>query len=83
MSKDKRHKEIFKILPKNATYYFSQARSERSIQKEKLYELGNNYNLNGNVYSSVNKALIEAKKRANKDDLIFIGGSIFVISEVL
>ena len=83
MSKDKRHKEIFKILPKNATYYFSQARSERSMQKEKLYELGNNYNLNGNVYSSVNKALIEAKKRANKDDLIFIGGSIFVISEVL
>jgi len=83
MSKDKRHKEIFKILPKNATYYFSQARSERSMQKEKLYELGNNYNLNGNVYSSVNEALIEAKKRANKDDLIFIGGSIFVISEVL
>ena len=83
MSKDKRHKEIFKILPKNATYYFSQARNERSMQKEKLYELGNNYNLNGNVYSSVNEALIEAKKRANKDDLIFIGGSIFVISEVL
>ena len=83
MSKDKRHKEIFKILPKNATYYFSQARTERSIQKEKLYELGNNYNLNGNVYSSINDALIEAKKRANKDDLIFIGGSIFVISEVL
>ena len=83
MSKDKRHKEIFKILPKNATYYFSQARTERSMQKEKLYELGNNYNLNGNVYSSVNEALIEAKKRANKDDLIFIGGSIFVISEVL
>ena len=83
MSKDKRHKEIFKILPKNATYYFSQARTERSMQKEKLYELGNNYNLNGNIYSSVNEALIEAKKRANKDDLIFIGGSIFVISEVL
>ncbi len=83
MSKDKRHKEIFKILPKNATYYFSQARTERSMQKEKLYELGNNYNLNGNVYSSVNEAVIEAKKRANKDDLIFIGGSIFVISEVL
>ena len=83
MSKDKRHKEIFKILPKNATYYFSQARTERSMQKEKLYELGNNYNLNGNVYSSVNEALIEAKKRANKNDLIFIGGSIFVISEVL
>ena len=83
MSKDKRHKEIFKILPKNATYYFSQARTERSMQKEKLYELGNNYNLNGNVYSSVNEAFIEAKKRANKDDLIFIGGSIFVISEVL
>jgi len=48
-----------------------------------VIEAAEKYNLFCNQYASVNEALKAAKKQANKEDLIYVGGSTFVVAEVL
>ena len=80
---DKNLASIFSHLPKNASYYFCQADIARAMNAQELKNKGKVFNLNGDAFTSVKKALINAKECANKDDLIFIGGSTFVVAEVL
>ena len=80
---DKNLDNIFSHLPKNAYYYFCQADIPRAMNAQELKNKGKLFNLNGNAFTSVKQALNNAKKSANKDDLIFIGGSTFVVAEVL
>lgn len=80
---DKEIDSVLELLPKNAMYYFCQAKIPRALDVNELKNKAKSYRLNGNAYSSVKNAYEEAKKTADKDDLIFIGGSTFVVAEVL
>ncbi len=79
-------KEILKILvqlPKDAEYYFCEANIPRAMNCEKLKKLASKYNLTGKEYQNVKEALKSAEMNSDSDDLIFIGGSTFVVSEIL
>jgi dihydrofolate synthase / folylpolyglutamate synthase len=80
--KDKEIDEMLKLLPKEATYYFTKARIPRAMPEELLLEAGNKIGLNGLSYPDVNTALQAALSAADKDDLILVCGSVFVVGEV-
>ena len=71
------------LLPKEAVYYFSQAKIQRALPVEELFGIANQKGLKGEMFSTIQEALDCAKKRANKEDIIFIGGSTFVVAEVV
>tara|TARA_Y100000746_G_C15444103_1_gene424194 strand:- start:103 stop:1320 length:1218 start_codon:yes stop_codon:yes gene_type:complete len=81
--KEKKIDEILKILPKKAKYYFCEAKNSRSLPKEVLFKQALKHGLKGNIYNSVSNALNAAKENADKKDCIFIGGSTFVVAEVI
>ena len=83
MVKDKNLSNILKLLPKKAKYYFCEAQIPRALEVSLLEREAIKFGLNGNSFSSVAKALAQAKKNANEDDLIFIGGSAFIVAEAL
>jgi dihydrofolate synthase / folylpolyglutamate synthase len=83
MVNDKNPDSILSMLPQNATYYFCKANIPRAMPAEELKQASLSYNLFGNTYSSVSAALEAANKNARFDDLIFIGGSTFVVAEVV
>lgn len=83
MVKDKDISAVLALLPKNAIYYFCQPQLERALPAEELARQAATYQLNGSVFTSVKLALTAAKNKANKEDLIFIGGSTFVVAEVI
>ena len=74
---------VLKLYPKEATYYFCKANIPRGLNVDELLKLGKEHGLKGTGYSSVSEAFIAAKKNADSNDLIFIGGSTFVVAEVL
>lgn len=80
---DKDLDSILPLFPKNATYYFCKPNIPRGLSEEVLQSQCTEFGLIGNVYVSVNEAYKEALKQANKDDLVFIGGSTFVVAEVV
>ena len=80
---DKDLKKILKLLPKDASYYFCSANIERSLDSKKLIKEAREHQLLGKEYDSVIKAYNSAKLKAKINDLIFIGGSTFVVAEVL
>ena len=80
---DKKLTNILTLLPKNAKYYFCQAKIPRALTAKLLQEKCKSFQLNGNSYKSVSSAVTNAKKNSTKKDLIFIGGSIFVVAEVI
>ena len=81
--KDKKLNSILPLLPKKASYYFCNANIERAMNAKLLQQKSLEYNLMGKSYLSVLDALKSAQNRANKDDLIFIGGSTFVVAEAI
>ena len=80
---DKNIDNILDLLPKKARYYFCQANIPRSLQKELLQTESKKHGLYGEVYNSVSQALQTAKKNARKEDCIFVGGSTFVVAEII
>lgn len=79
-------KEIGKLLayfPKDALYYFARANVPRGLDAAVLREKAGEYGLKGRDYSSVRNALQAARRKAHPDDVIFVGGSIFVVGEVI
>ncbi len=83
MVEDKERKEILDLLPRNAVYYFCKPGVIRGLDANKLAMDASLSGLHGNVYDSVQDALNAAKKNASRNDLIFVGGSTFMVSEVL
>ncbi len=81
--KDKNLKNILPLLPKNAIYYFAKADIPRGLKATELQASAEKYDLKGKAYSSVPNALKAAKRNAKRQDFIFIGGSIFVVAEVI
>lgn len=80
---DKDLDSILPLLPNNARYYFCKPNIPRGMDPILLKNKAASYNLSGNIYQSVSKALLQAKKRAKQTDLIFVGGSTFVVAEVI
>ena len=81
--KDKDIGAILPLFPSNATYYFCKPKISRGLDETILLDRGVMFNLNGKTYKSVNKAFKAAKKQASKNDFIYVGGSNFVVAEVL
>lgn len=80
---DKDLDEILTLFPKKAKYYFCKPNIPRGLNTEILAEKANKHNLKGKVYNSVSNAYADAIKNSNKNDFIYIGGSTFVVAEVL
>ncbi|MCL2245960.1 MAG: Mur ligase family protein, partial [Lentimicrobiaceae bacterium] len=80
---DKDIEGILSLLPKNAQYYACQAQIERALPAEELHNKLSSVNLKVIKIHNVLKAYEEALKNAKKDDVIFIGGSFFVVGEFL
>ncbi len=81
--KDKNIENILALLPKNAIYYFCEANIPRALPKEELLTLAKQNKLKGKCYPSVKTALSIAQSNAKTKDLIFVGGSTFVVAESL
>jgi dihydrofolate synthase/folylpolyglutamate synthase len=82
MVKDKDHRKIIERLPKEAVYIFCQAEQPRALPAESLREMAASFGLKGTVVPEVNAAIATAKNTASADDVIFIGGSTFVVAEI-
>lgn len=80
---DKDLDEILPLFPKKATYYFCEPNNSRKLNASILQEKALEYNLKGKVFNSVSNAYHDALKQASKNDFIYIGGSTFVVAEVL
>jgi dihydrofolate synthase/folylpolyglutamate synthase len=83
MVNDKDLNTVLPLFPKNATYYFCKPNNPRGLNSEILKASAELHNLNGNTYSTVSQALSSAKINAKSTDCIFIGGSTFVVAEIL
>ncbi len=83
MVSDKDISGVLALLPKEAVYYFTKANIPRAMGEHQLMSMAAFFGLNGSAYESLQSALTEAKKSADKEDLIFVGGSTFVVAEVL
>lgn len=84
MVDDKDIEGVLQILPKtNTKFYWAQATTHRAIPVEKLAEIALKYGLSGNVYHSVKEAFSAANEAASKNDFIFIGGSSYIVADLL
>ncbi len=81
--KDKDLDEIIGLFPKNADYYFCKPNIARGLDANVLKQKFSDMGYAGESYNSVKEALTQAKKSANLDDLIYVGGSTFVVAEIL
>ena len=80
---DKDPEKVLALLPKEANYYFVKADIARAMNADELAKRANEFGLVGEVYPSVNEAYKKARLVADKMDMIFVGGSTFVVAEVL
>ena len=80
---DKDLDSILPLFPKNANYYFCKPKNERGLNARILQEKARTHQLVGNTYTSVSKAYKAALEKSSDKDLIFIGGSNFVVSEII
>ena len=80
---DKDISSILPLFPTDAIYYFTKAEISRSMQETDLQKFAEKYKLQGNCYSSVKQAMAQAINDSGKDDLIYIGGSTFIVAEAL
>lgn len=83
MVKDKAIEEIIPLLPRKAEYYICQASIERAMEAHQLYEMLLSHGLHCQCFQTVVQALSAARHDASPTDLIFIGGSCFVVGEAL
>lgn len=83
MAGDKDASSVIEMLPKSATYYFTKANSPRSLDENKLFELATSKGLIGEAYPTIKEAIDKARDKASLNDLIFIGGSNFVVAEAI
>ncbi|HEX7583341.1 MAG TPA: bifunctional folylpolyglutamate synthase/dihydrofolate synthase, partial [Prolixibacteraceae bacterium] len=83
MVNDKDQNEVLSLFPVNAHYYFTKAAIPRAAEPEELAEKAAKFGLKGNCYPTVRQALSEAIFHADENDLVFVGGSTFVVAEVL
>jgi len=81
--KDKDPKKLLELLPADAEYYFTKADIPRAMEEKELAGIAAEFGIYGSTYSSVSKAFDVARSRAGKNDMVFAGGSTFVVAEIL
>lgn len=82
MVRDKEVEKVLSLMPKKAIYYFTQANIPRALSAWELAEKAANAGIPGEVINNVNEALNKVLSIANKEDMILICGSIFLVGEV-
>jgi dihydrofolate synthase/folylpolyglutamate synthase len=80
---DKDLSGVLPLFPKDAVYYFTKASVPRALNEEVLMQKASEFGLNGNSYTEVKIAMKAAVEKAAKGDVIFIGGSTFVVADCL
>lgn len=84
MVSDKDVNKVLTMLPKeNTSYYFTQASVERAMPAEEVCNKAKAIGLQGTAYSNVASAYNAARSNASSDDIIYIGGSTFVVADML
>lgn len=83
MVSDKDVSSVLQILPRDATYYFCKASIPRAMNEQELAEKARNFGLQGNTYTSVEEAYAAARQNAAPEDMIYIGGSTYVVAEII
>lgn len=83
MVNDKDISSVLSLLPKDAAYYFTRATVARALDENELKKLGENYGLSGLTYDTVRSAVSSAVEQAGEKDLIFIGGSNFIVGDAI
>ena len=80
---DKNLNKILNLLPKNANYYFCKPNIPRGFCERELLKISQKFNLTGNCYSCSSIAFKKANEEANENDIIFVGGSTFLVAELI
>lgn len=83
MVNDKDVDGVMCLLPKDAHYYFTKPQSKRAIPEKDIQRKAMTHGLAGDCYNDVPSAYTAAKKMATPDDMIFIGGSSYIVSDLL
>lgn len=83
MVSDKEADKVLERLPKKAIYYFCAPVIDRALDVKELQKIALKYGLKGNTYSSTMEAYHAAIKNSTEKDMVFIGGSNFIVSEIL
>lgn len=83
MVDDKDINSVMFLLPKNAIYYWTQAESKRAIKAERVSEIANKHDLRGEIFDNVEVAYTKALQDSNKDDFVFVGGSSYIVADLL
>ena len=83
MVNDKDVSDVLALMPKNALYYFTQASVQRALDASTLRDLAKQAGLSGRVFRTVALAVNTAQSEASAEDLIFVGGSTFVVADLL
>ena len=83
MVNDKDISGVLAMLPKEATYYFTKASVNRALSEKEIQNLAGKAGLQGETYPSVKEAVEAAKNNAHAEDFIFIGGSTFIVADLL
>src|SRR5699024_4276824 len=81
--KDKNVREILKLFPKEASYYFCHADNPRKLDANELKVIALENGLQGTACQTVGEAVCEAKEKATGEDVILITGSTFIVAEAL
>ena len=80
---DKKLDDILSLFPVKATYYFCKPNIPRGLNEIDLQSTAENFHLVGDTYGSVHEAYLKAISDAEIDDVVFVGGSTFVVAEVV
>lgn len=83
MVDDKDINSVMYLLPKNAIYYWTQAESKRAIKAERVAEIAIKHDLHGEIFDNVEVAYTKALQDSNKDDFVFVGGSSYIVADLL
>jgi dihydrofolate synthase/folylpolyglutamate synthase len=83
MVNDKAPDAVLKLLPTDATYYFCKANIPRALNEQELAKIAATYNLQGDCYATVKEALHAAQQKAAEGDLVFVGGSTFIVADAI
>jgi dihydrofolate synthase/folylpolyglutamate synthase len=80
---DKDLTHVLPLLPKSAIYYFTKASVPRALDEKILKEKASHFGLLGDSFDNVGSAFAKARTNASKNDMIFIGGSTFIVADLL
>ena len=83
MVNDKDIRSVMAMMPTDATYYFTKASVKRARDEHEVKAIGEEAGLEGESYNDVKTAFESARKNADKDDFIFVGGSSFIVADLL